>query len=133
MQLKLAAARDTAFSDRIFDVLFDLSFISELAYADEIFIDGAETDRVIDLGSISKPLLIFIKAESKYDGGGGTTEDDPATVQFKIGSGTIFDCSHIMLLANKDDNDDQLTNDIKITTLANTDTKVKVLVVGEKD
>lgn len=124
---------DTAnFVDKTVSRTFNLDQVNEESLTNRYQIDGAVADQAIDLGNVNNPTYIFIKVTSKFDGGGATTLDAPAKVTFKIGSGTAFDANFMLFAVNVDAQLGAVTKDIKITTLADSDTTVEVFQIGRK-
>lgn len=128
-RIKIMAAGDDAFTNKDFELVLNIDQTVEEANHDRQKIDGVVTDKAVSLGGVTTPTFIFVKITSKFDGAGGTTEDDAAVVQIKIDGGTAFDCNQF-LLAVDDTVSDQVTSTITYTTLANTDTIVDTYVVG---
>ena len=130
--ISIAFADSAAFNNIGLNKLFNLDQITEENLSNKYDISGAVADQTIPLGNITSPSLVIVVATSLFDGAGGTTEDDPAKIQFKIGSGTIFECHFMAFFVDVDANIGKVTTDIKITTLANSDTVVEVFVAGAK-
>lgn len=130
--MSVSFADSSAFNNVSARKLFNLDQITEESLSNRFEISGLVTDQVVDLGNINSPSLVVIKVTSLYDGGGSTTEDNPAPVKFKVGSGTIFDCHFMAFFVDVDANAGEVTKDIKITTVADSNTTVEVFVAGAK-
>lgn len=130
--ISLAFSDASSFLNKTVNKLFVRDQVTEESLSNRYEIAGAGTDAVVPLGNINSPTLVIVSASSKFDGTGGTKDNDPAKIQFKIGSGTIFESHFIALFVDVDANTGKVSTDIKITTLANSNTVVEVYVAGAK-
>ncbi len=131
-EVKINVAKDTAFTDKLFKAAITISQNTEEAVHNRYDISGAAVDSAVPFGNVTSPTLLLLSFVSKFNGGGSTTDDDPATVTVKIDGGTAFECKYLLLAVDIDKNTDKITNTITFTTLADSDTTVEVVVVGEK-
>lgn len=131
-RFSVAFSSDSSFKNTNLQRLLNLDQITEENLSNRYEIAGAVADQAIDLGNINSPTLVIVVATSLFDGENSTTEDDPAKIQFKVGSGTIFEAHFMAFIVDVDANTGQVTTDIKITTLADSNTIVEVFVAGAK-
>lgn len=130
-RLLLAVSDSAAFIDTDYDKAFTFDISSEEVFSNRQYIDGVVTDQAVSLGGVTSPSFIFVKFNSRYNGDNSTTEDAHAPVTVKIDGGSAFKTDYV-LLGTLDPTNDTITSTISFTTIADTDTQVDVLVVGQK-
>lgn len=129
-KLKIAVSKDTTFDSKTFDDLFTLDQTTEESHSYRDFISGATADKAIDFGGIAAPTFIFILFESRGDGVGAIADNVRAKVEVKIAGASSNSTSDFILLGTNDPANEDITTDIKFTTLADTDTTWTVIIAG---
>ena len=132
VKLQLLASRDTAYANRLAEEIIDLGQTTEEVVVHDYYVDGQVTDEAIDFGKVTSPTFVYIRFESRFNGDNSTTEDAHAAVTAKIATSSAITTDHILLMSGDNDND-EVTSNITFSTLADTDTRVYALILGEKD
>jgi len=129
-KIKIVMAKDATFDSKTFDELFTLDQSTEESISYRDFVSGAVADQAISFGGIAKPTFIFILFESRGDGNGAIADNVRAKVEVKIAGASVNSTSDFILLGTQDPTNEDITTDIKFTTLADTDTTFTVVIAG---
>ena len=130
-RVKIAMSKDSTFDSKTFDDLFSLDQSTEESISYRDFVSGAVADQAIDFGGIASPTFIFILFESRGDGVGAIADNVRAKVEVKIGGAAANSTSDFIMLGTQDPTNEDITTDIKFTTLADTDTTFTVVIAGK--
>jgi len=128
-RLKIMASGTSAFTDKDFDLNLIFDHSSEESFHDRQFTDGVVTDKAVSLGGVTTPTFIFVHFNSKFDGGGATTDNAVTHVLLKVDGGTAYK-TNCFLAYIDDTTNDAVTSTLTYTTQANTDTIVDTYVIG---
>ena len=130
--LSLLMGDDAAYTNRQVDENITLDQDTEENHVSKYFVDGTVTDQAISLGKVNTPTFIFIEFQSKFNGSGGTTDNQDAAVTIKVDGGTAYQTNYF-LAAVADTANDAVTSTLTFSTLANSDTIVTLRVMGRSN